>query len=584
MNTESTADRGAQAPESSLADHAPRPALYYGLALIVAGVGLVVRLLLDTDHTDFVSEYFSAWTIHGLVLFPVSAWLATVVVRPLFRRLPSAWAPRMLLRVALVVLHYLFIFLAAVALFSFLEGKLHEGSRWGGTGAWLTFMPFLAPHEFVVFALLFVLAHVIPGRITRLLPARSFKPSWWVAPAVVTLGAITAANSLSFKSANVIKNELLAQFVRTGHILAMTDDAHIGEAVTRLESEYGLPATGKPSVRLVERLEKEPTKLVYTVGAPDADAAELSRVCSHISGHEWTTIREKLGLPDTEVMAFEIRLAEGAKAGSGCSLAGFHRQSVSISPVNGAPVAMLAMEQPAYFSSDNEKATLTVSQVHFSVETSTATVSLDGQVSMLRNTIEAPAKPAGFQLLVSNKRPSPSGIQENRFINTIVSVNGNAAISDNQFSGPSAHLHVSEGAPTLGTNHFKDTAGNLILVTGTGQPKISGKIYLSSASRWPLIAARDQARVDFSDGSVAAPLAAGCLSASGAAKLNISRVHIGPCGPNYWPVYLDEQATAEIRHARFDPAAGDLRAQFNKPLEDSVLLLENSQVDEQAAQ
>ncbi len=554
------------------------PILFFSLALIVAGGGMAIRLLLDPTHEAEVYKSLKIWAIQALGVFPICAWLATVIVGPLFLRLPNARLKRTLLQMALIAVHYMLIAIASVTIFRFIISD-----RPGSLMDWIGFLFMMvdqATAEFSIFALLFVPLHIFSSQIGRLLPLKPLKSKVpMVAPVLLSITTISVAFGLISKSPEEIKDELHGEFIRTGVILENTDDVHVGEAIKKLEEKYGLPLTGEPSKQLLGRLAKESTKLVYTVGGKDADASELSSICTHISGYKWPAIRKKQGISEAEVMAFEIRIDQHAKVGSGCRFGGLHKKIVSIHPVSDEPAATLKIDRPVFFSEGDESGSkLEVRGIEFDFINSAASIDVNDQVSMRENFFRGIENSSTIALTIKNKQSFASEIADNQFINATVSVNGNTIISGNRFTGPAASIEVHEGSPSIGTNHFRATERSLLIATGSSHPKISGKVYLDSASKWPLISAKDQASINFIDGSVAAPLAAGCLHAMGTAKLIVNNVRIGPCGLNYWSLALDEQATAEMRNVRFDRAGGDLRAQINKPLEDSVLVLENTGV------
>lgn len=552
----------------------------FWLAFLVATGGLGIRLVL-TD-AELVRSGFLMWCLQAGVSFPLSALVSSLLVYMLYEKSFGHTRPGKLKWLAFVSLAYLLVTLFALLL---LVGVDSPVSKWLKLEAYIdayTSMIILAPWEFGAYVVSFFCINIFSwlGSWKNSFPVR-VGVRLLILP-VICMGIMACiALGANIKSKSAIQEEFMNEIHRVGEFLPATDKISIGNAIKAHEKKYDLKVTGEVSDELLQKLREEPTKLVFTVGEKDADYDKLGSLCSELSSHRWRDIRKQMKLTEDELIRFEVKIKASYTVTETESCLPSKNINIAISSLEeGAPATIYFKKTGHLLLSSDESFGLEVKGLKFEGDGSSQMIEIHNNVVFKENTVAMPkaAKWFGLRISPSNENVRVEG---NQFTNAAMLISGTANVVGNRFSGEYAYMRVDEdGAPEIGTNYFEGVLTNLLEATGKSRPKVTGKMYSSATSKNALLYATDNAVIEFKDGSIAGPNAATCLHAAKAAKLVVNNVNIGPCGENYWTVYLGDKATAEIRSSVFSTRRGELKNQFNKPLEDAVLVLENNKVAE----
>lgn len=555
------------------------PVAGFWLALLVATGGLAIRLAVMADASV---RSFLAWCLQAGVIFPLSAFISSFLVRLLYERKFVNAGPGKMRSLGFSLLVYILTSVLAVFLYLMIFKPISELLVFTNyIGIYVLFVA-SAPWEFGVYIVLFFCLSLL-GRfgsmrasLSATLNVRSL-----ALPVMAMALMLGIALKVNIRTKQDIKNEFLSEIQRAGDYLAMTDNISVQNAIKAYEKKYRLKVTGEVSDDLLQKLREEPTKLAFTVGDKGADYDDLGRMCAVFSNYHWREIRRKMKLPEDELIRFEIKIKSSYTVSEPESCSVDKNIKLTVSSLDkGAPATIHFRKTGRLNLSSDESYGLEVTGLKFEGDGGNQMLEIKNNVVFKENIVVMPngAKWFGLHIAPSNEKVQ---IEDNQFIHAAVSIGGSAGVIGNRFSGNFAYLEVKEdGAPQIGANYFEEVITALVRSADKSRPKITGKLYLSTPSKSPLVTATDHAVVEFKDGSIAGPKAAGCLFAVKSAKLVVNNVSIGPCGENYWPVYLADQATAEIRGSMFSTQRGEMKNQFNKPLEDAVLVLDKNKVAE----
>jgi len=550
----------------------------FWLAFLVATGGLAIRLVSPDDD---LAKGFINWSLQAGVFFPLSALLSSFIMYFLYGKIVGRTKPGKLKWLAFVLLLYFIVSLLAVMLVLMV---FHPTSYWLELEYYKNYyiaMLEAAPWEFGVYGLAFFCLHHFSwfDFVKKSFPVRLSFRSLMLPVIGMVATVVVVFMHPNIRSKNVIQEEFMNEIRRAGEFLPTTDNISIDNAIKAHEKKYGLKVTGEVSDDLLQKLREEPTKLAFTVGDKGADYNDLGSLCNDMT--HWRSIRRHMKLPDDELIRFEIKIKTSYKvmAPQSCSVDSKMMLTISSSDENDPATIHVSKEGSLWFSADDPSG-LEVKDLKFEGDGNSQMIEINKNVVFKENTVVMPkaAKWFGLRISPSNENVRVEG---NQFIHSAMLISGSASVEGNRFSGEYAYVRVDEnGAPEIGTNYFEGVTRDLVQAAGKSRPKVTGKLYLSTPSKNALLYATDNAVIEFKDGSIAGPNAAGCLYAEKSAKLVVNNVNIGPCGENYWPVYLGDKATAEIRGSAFSTRRGEMSRQFNKPLEDAVLLLENNKVAE----
>lgn len=555
------------------------PIAGFWLAFVVATGGLAIRLGLMADA---LVKDFLAWCLQAGVIFPISALISSFLVRLLYERTFGYAKPGKLKWLGFSMLAYILTSVLAVLLYLMIfEPMSHLLVLKNYVGIYFLFVT-TAPWEFGVYIILFFCLNLLGwlGSMRTSLPNKLNVRSLALPVMAMALMAGIALN-VKIRTKQGIQNEFVSEIERAGEYLPMTDNISVGNAIKAHEKKYGLKVTGEASDDLLQKLREEPTKLAFTVGDKGADYDDLGRMCAVLSNYNWREIRKQMKLPESELIRFEIKIKSSYTVSEpeSCSVDKNFKFTIS-SLEEGAPATIHFRKTGRLDLSSDESYGLEVKGLKFEGDGGNQMLEIKNNVVFKENTVVMPkeAKWFGLHIAPSNEKVR---IEGNQFTHAAVLIGGSAGVVGNRFSGDFSYLAVKEdGAPEIGANYFEEVVTALVSAADKSRPKITGKLYLSTPSKFPLMTATDHAVVEFKDGSIAGPQAAGCLFAEKSAKLVVNNVSIGPCGENYWPVYLADKATAEIRGSVFSTKRGEMKDQFNKPLEDAVLVLDKNKVAE----
>lgn len=551
----------------------------FWLAFLVATGGLGIRLVLvDEDKAKLA---FLPWCLQAGVIFPLSALLSSFLVYMLYEKSFGHAKASKLKWVVYAFLAYLLISVLAVPSLAIVYPITNQTALEKLIAAYVVMIT-QAPWEFVVYAVLFFLLNIYtPFSILKTsFPVRLSIRSL-VLPVIGMAVMAGIALTANIKTKSAIQEEFVNEIHRAGEFLPATDKISIGNAIKAHEKKYGLKVTGEVSDELLQKLREEPTKLAFTVGEKDADYDKLGALCSELSGYRWRGIRKQMKLREDELIRFDIKIKGGYTVTETERCSSDKNINFSISSLEeDAPATIHFKKTGRLELSSDESFGLEVKGLKFEGDGSSQMIEINKNVVFKENTLVMPKAAKWFGLRITSLNENVR-VEGNQFIHSAMLISGGANVEGNRFSGESAQVTVDEnGAPEIGTNYFEGVSVMLLKAAGKSRPKVTGKLYSSTPSKSALLYATDNAVIEFKDGSIAGPNAAGCLYAEKSAKLVVNNVNIGPCGENYWPVYLGDKATAEIRGSVFSTRRGELKNQFNKPLEDAVLLLENNKVTE----
>jgi hypothetical protein len=552
----------------------------FWLAFLVATGGLGIRLVLP--DAELVKTGFLMWCLQAGVIFPLSALVSSFLVYMLYEKSFGHAKPGKLKWLAFVFLAYFLISVLAIPAVATVGASIKQMAALDILFGAYVGMIVQAPWEFGIYAVFFFFLNVYaPFEVLKTsFPVRlNIRPMALPVFVMVIMAGIALTSNV--KPKHEIQEEFMNEIHRVGEFLPATDKISIGNAIKAHENKYDLKVTGEVSDELLQKLREEPTKLVFTVGDKDAEYDKLGSLCSELSSYRWRDIRKQMKLREDELIRFEIKIKTSYTVTETERCSPDKNINLTISPLEeGAPASIHFKKTGSLELSSDESFGLEVKGLKFEGDGSSQMIEINKNVVFKENTLIMPKVTEWFGLRIAPSNENVR-IEGNKFIHSAVLIAGSADVVGNHFSGESTYVSVKEdGAPEIGTNYFEMVTGVLVSAAGKSRPKVTGKFYLSTPSKKPLLYATDNAVIDFKDGSIAGPNAAGCLYAEKAAKLVVNNVNIGPCGENYWPVYLGDKATAEIRGSVFSTRRGELKNQFNKQLEDAVLVLENNKVAE----